>query len=120
MWTIIIVGVFFFILRIAAASYPPAAAVFKIFEIIISWFMNALKMLAPKAHQISGMIEKKVFDGYKDTLVHIIDEIQLLKSKESNTTTKYTIDDLMEACSKSMDTEDKDRIEGIKRELHWK
>ena len=121
LWTIVIIGVLFLVLRIAAASNPIAGAIFGIFETVISWFMNALKMLAPKAHQISGLIEKNVFDGYKDTLVHLIDEIQMLKSKDvPGTPTKFTIDDLMDACAKSMNTSDKDRVENIKRELHWK
>jgi hypothetical protein len=120
MWTIIIVGVVFLVLRIAATAYPPAAAVFSIFEMMISWVMNGLKLLAPKAHQISGFVETKVFDGYKKTLTHIIDEIQMLKAKDEGEKDKYTIDDLTTELAKALDTEDKDRIDGIKKELRWK
>jgi hypothetical protein len=119
-WTLLIVGVLFLVLRLAAASNPIAGAVFGIFEQVIGWFMNALKMLAPKAHQVAGFVESKVFDGYKQTLTHIIDNIQLLKAKDEGETDKYTLDDLMEEMAKSMDTSDKERIEGIKKDLHWK
>lgn len=119
-WTLAIVAVLFFVLRIAAASNPIAGAVFGIFEQFVSWFINGLKFLAPKAHSMSGFIETKVFDGYKQTLTHIIDNIQLLKAKDEGEADKYTLDDLMDELAKSMDTADKERIEGIKKELRWK
>jgi len=111
--------VLFFILRMLAASNPIAGAIFAIFEQVISWFINMLKMLAPKAAQFSGFIESKVFDGYKTTLVHMIDSLQLLKEKESDGK-KYGIDDLFVELDRAMDTSDKERVELIKKELHWK
>lgn len=120
MWILIIGGVLFLILRFASMSNPIAKAIFSIFEQVIAWFINMLKMLAPRATQFSNLIEKNVFDGYKKTLTHIIDGIQLLKEKDTDEADKYTLDDLMEQLSKDMDTADKNRVEGIKRELHWK
>lgn len=118
-WILGIGAVLFFVLRIAAASNPIAGAIFSVFEQIVAWFINALKMIAPKATQFSGFVESKVFDGYKTTLMRLIDTIQLLKEKETDTK-KFTLDDLAMELAKSFDSVDKNRIDDIKKELHWR
>lgn len=119
MWILGIGTLVFFVLRFAAASNPIAGAIFSVFEQMVAWFINLLKMLAPKAASFSGFVESKVFDGYKQTLTHMIDTMQLLKTKET-VDKKYTIEDLTNELSKSMDSDDKDRVDSIKRELHWR
>ena len=118
-WILGIGAVLFFVLRFASASNPIAKAIFSVFEQIIAWFINLLKMIAPKAAQFSGFVESTVFDGYKTTLMHLIDTIQFLKTKET-ATTKYTLDDLTVELDKVMDSTDKDRVNIVKKELHWK
>lgn len=118
-WVIVIFLVVFLVLRLAASANPVCAAIFSIFEQVIAWFINALKMIAPKAAQYSGMVTNKVFDGYKLTLTKIIDAIQLLKEKETPVK-KATIDELTAELAKSMDVADKERVEGVKKDLHWK
>lgn len=118
-WILGIGAVLFFILRLAAASNPIAGAIFSVFEQMVAWFINLLKMLAPKAASFSGFVESKVFDGYKQTLTHLIDTMQLLKTKETDTK-KYTIGELAAELDKAMDSTDKDRVDAIKRELHWR
>ena len=118
-WILGIGAVLFFVLRLAAASNPIAGTIFSVFEQIIAWFINFLKMLAPKASQFSGFVEAKVFDGYKKTLTHLIDTMQLLKEKETDTK-KYTISELATELDRAMDSTDKDRVDAIKKELHWR
>lgn len=113
-WAIVIFLVVFLVLRLAASANPVCAAIFSIFEQVIAWFINALKMIAPKAAKFSNLVEAKVFDGYKNTLTKIIDAIQLVKEKSG------TLDDVAAELAKSMDTADKDRVEIVKKELHWK
>ena len=56
---------------------------------------------------------------FRQTLTHLIDTMQLLKTKETETV-KYTLSDLATELAKSMDSSDKDRVDEIKRELHWR
>jgi len=118
-WILGIGAVLFFVLRFAASSNPIAGAIFSVFEQMIAWVINALKMIAPKAAQFSGFVESKVFAGYKQTLTHLVDAIQLLKEKETPEK-KATIDELLVELDKSMDSVDKKRVDAVKEELHWK
>lgn len=113
-WVIGIFLVVFLVLRLAAGSNPVCAAIFGIFEQVIAWVINALKAVAPKAAKFSNLVEQKVFDGYKTTLTKVIDGIQMLKEKGG------TLDDLTVELAKSMDAADKERVEGVKKDLHWK
>jgi hypothetical protein len=117
-WVLCIGSVLFIILRLLAGSNPMAGAVFHLFEQVVSWLFVAIKALFPKAHSIAGLTETKTFNDYRQTLVHLVDSIQLLKEKSANGQT-YSIDDLLNEVSKLMDREDKERIEVIKRSLNW-
>lgn len=118
-WILGIGSILFLILRMLASSNPIAGAIFGVFEQVISWFVHCLKTVAPKAINIAGFVDGKIFDGYKKTLTDIIDSIQMLKEKEA-VGTKYSIDDILTEISKSMNQDDKDRVSEIKKSLNWK
>ena len=110
--------VFYIILRVAAAFNPIAATIFSIIDTIFSIFVKTIRSIAPKAVQVAGYVETSVFSAYKGTLTHVIDSIQMLKEKEK-LGIDIKMDDLMTEMAKSMDEADKDRVEEIKKELHW-
>lgn len=114
----VIVGVLivFAIIRGFASTNPIASAILGILEQIVSWFINGIKYLFPKAISLAGHIPKIEFDGYKQTLIHLIDSIQLVKEKNPNATLKEALEEV----SKSMDVSDKERVDQIKKSLNWK
>jgi hypothetical protein len=109
--------VVYLVLRFASMSSPAVAAVFGLFEQVISWCINGLRMLAPKASTFSNLVERKVFDGYRQTLKQLVDGIQTLKNRKDRA---YTVDELTEELDKLMDTADKERIRDIKKELNYR
>lgn len=125
LWILGIGGIIFLVLRAFAATNPAVGAIFAIFEHIISWFINTLRVIAPKAINVAKLVPANVFDGYKSTLFKIIDAIEVVKDRQNaaakaGAPTNSTIDEIMAEASKSMNQDDKDRVSAAKKELMWK
>jgi hypothetical protein len=120
MWILGIGGVLFIILRIASFSNPLAASIFSIFSTIGSWFIKAIEFAIPKAVQTAGHVAENVFNVYKSTLSKIVDGIQLVKDRSLTTGEKPNIEDVLNEVAKSMNTEEKEIVDEIKKALHWK
>lgn len=115
MWILLGLLVVFLVLRGFAASNPIVGAIFGVFEQIVSFVISGIKTLFPKAVALAGHVPKVEFDAYKQTLTHIIDCIELLKQKNPNA----TLNDILTECDKTMDSDDKERVDIIKKSLHW-
>lgn len=114
-------GVLFLILRLLAMSNPIAGSIFSIVDTVFSWFIHLIKGLAPRAAQVAGLVEQRTFVDYKNTLKDIIDVVQLMKDRQTtNPNVPVTLDSLLTELNGVLDEDDKNRINGIKKELNWK
>lgn len=125
LWILGIGGIIFLLLRAFAATNPVVGAIFAIFEHIFSWVINTVRVIAPKATSVAGLVPIQAFNGYKSTLYKIIDAIEVVKERQSaavkaGATPNSTIDEIMAEASKSMNQDDKDRVNEAKKELMWK
>lgn len=120
MWILGIGGVLFIILRIASFSNPLAASIFSIFSTIGSWFIKAIEFAIPKAVQAAGHVAGEVFNVYQSTLRKIVDGIQIVKDRAAAKGEKPNLEDVLDEVAKSMNTEEKEIIDEIKKALHWK
>jgi hypothetical protein len=105
------------------------ASIFAVVERIASWFINTIKVLAPRSTAVAGFTETTVFNGYKSTLNKIIDAIETVKDRQAAVTkaangsgvTPVTpatvVADILAEASKNMDQSDKDRVIEAKKEL---
>lgn len=136
-WFLGISAVLYVIILVAATANPEASpilmgvnavakAILSVFENIFSFVFRGVKVIAPKAANIAGYVEQRVFnscqqqsDGYKQTLTHIVDCVQFLKEQEKNGKA-FTLDDLLNEVAKSMDSSDKQRVDDIKKDLNYK
>lgn len=120
-WILLGFGIVYLLLRAFAQTNPAVAAIFSIFEMILSGFIKLIEGLAPRASEFAGNVSGKLFNGYKNTLTKIVDTLELLKEREKtlNGTKQYTISELQSELSKAMDDSDKDRINKIQSELKW-
>lgn len=131
-WILGIGGILFLILRVLATTNPIAASVFSIFEQVFSWFINAVKAIAPKATKVAGLVETRVFEDYKSTLHKIIDAIETVKDRTSavtkaangsgapHVTASSVIQEIMDEAGKVMNEDDKERVAEAKKQLMWK
>lgn len=119
---ILIFCIVFFVLKIASATNPIAAAIFKLFEFAGSSILFLVKSITPKSFNISNYVDKQYHDKYKSALDKIVDTIQDMKNKNEALPEdkKYKLEDLFENLSKVMDEEDKESIKECLKELKWK
>lgn len=110
-WFLIIGGVLFIILRILSTTNPIAAAIYSIFNVIGSWFINIIKYITPKAIDNAKLVTKEVYDTTKQTLVKTVDAIE---------STAIDTQPIKDEVAKTMDTKNKDLITTIKKELNYK
>lgn len=120
MWVLGIGSILFIILRIASFSNPLAASIFSIFSTIGSWFIKAIEFVIPKAVQVAGHVAEDVFNVYKSTLSKIVDGIQLVKDRSAVSGSPPNLEDVFNEVAKSMNTEEKEIVDEIKKALHWK
>lgn len=120
MWILGIGGILFVVLRIAASGNPVCAAIFGIFEQIAAWFINAVKVVFPKALEFAGHTANTVFNVYKSTLTKIVDNIQVVKDRATASGKSPTLDEVLDEVAKSMNDDEKAIVEEIKKALHWK
>lgn len=119
--TILIFVVVFVILRLLATVHPAAAAAFSIFNMLGSAIISILKALTPKAFELSNFISKDKVDEFKSPLVKIVDVVQELKEKQKEFPDRvYPLSELLKRFDKEMDSDEKDLIDNILKELKWK
>lgn len=127
--SLIFLSVFAFIylaLRVASTMHPAAAAAFKIFDGIASVFINLIKGLAPGAAKMAKLIPEATYNVYKETLGHIVDNIELMKVEDKKAIAagqplrKYTLDEILSQFNGSMDKTHKDVVDEVKVEQNWK
>ena len=117
---IIIFGVIFILLRVLSMVNPAAGAAFAIFDMIGSTVLSMIKMLTPKAFELSKFAPIHIVDEYKSPLIKIIDVVQELKEKQKDTPDKqFSLDELLVKFDKEMDSHEKDLIRQILKDLKW-
>lgn len=119
-WFIGIGSILYLFLRFASMSNPIAASIFSIFDQIMSWFVNLIRVLAPKALEVAGQTATVVADKYKQVMFKMIDNIEALQEiQKRDPTHKFTIDELLSELSKSMNDEEKKMIDKVKRDIGY-
>lgn len=119
MWVIIGIVVIFLILRLASTANPIAASLFGIFEHAVSWVINTIAVLFPKALSIAGHVTKDAFDASQTLLKKIVDNLQNLKNIQSKLGHDMTLKELFVELDKAMDSGEKEVISKIKKELGY-
>jgi hypothetical protein len=120
-WFVGIAAVLFLIVRIGAATNPVLASIYGVFSVIGSWFFNGVKVLfGEKAAEMAGHVPQVRFDQYKSVVVKIIDAIQLVKDRAAAAGKEPILSEAMNEVAKSMDLQEKELVDKIKRELNWK
>jgi bacterioferritin (cytochrome b1) len=119
MWILLTIGILFFVLRLAANANPVCGAIFSVFETIVSWFINAIRIVAPKAVAMAGHVTKETYQASQSLLVKIVDQIQLLKVLEAKSARDVTVRELLEELSKTLDSKEKAQIDEIKKALNY-
>lgn len=118
-WVILGGGLLFLILRILASANPIAGAIFSVVDILFSWIVNCIKVIAPKALSVAGTVATEVYDGTKNTLHVLVDSVETVKLTSAASGKPATIEDLLNVAEQSMTPEDKALIEKIKLEMKW-
>ena len=117
---ILIFTVVFVILRLLATVHPAAGAAFSIFNMLGSSVISVIKMLTPKAFEMSNFATKEKVEEFKSPLVKIVDVIQELKEKQKESPDRvYPLSEILKRFDKEMDSHEKDLIEEILREQKW-
>ncbi len=118
-WFLGIGSILFLILRIASISNPIAGAVFGIFEQVVAWGINAIKVVFPKALSFAGHVSADVYDAGQSILKKIVDNIQNLKAMEEKLGHDLTLKELLVELNNSMNPVEKEEIAKIKKELGY-
>jgi uncharacterized coiled-coil DUF342 family protein len=117
---ILIFTVVFVILRLLATVHPAAGAAFSIFNMLGSSVISVIKMLTPKAFEMSNFATKDKVEEFKSPLVKIVDVIQELKEKQKESPDRvYPLSEILKRFDKEMDSHEKDLIEEILKEQKW-
>jgi hypothetical protein len=119
MWILGIGGILFFIIRIASVSNPICGAIFGIFEQVASWFINAIRIVFPKAIQFAGHVSSDVYNASRNILRKIVDNIQNLKELETRNGHDITLKELLLELEKKMDSSEKEMIAEINKSLGY-
>jgi hypothetical protein len=116
---LIIGGALFLLLRLLSTANPIAAAIFSVFEKIVAWIINAIKVIFPKALSMAGTVGKDVYDKMALLLKKIVDNIQFIRETEKRTGKDITLKEILVELDKSMDTTEKAMVDQIKKELGY-
>ena len=117
---ILIFTVVFVILRLLATVHPAAGAAFSIFNMLGSSVISVIKMLTPKAFEMSNFATKDKVEEFKSPLVKIVDVIQELKEKQKESPDRvYPLSEILKRFDKEMDSHEKDLIDEILKEQKW-
>ena len=120
MWILGIGSILFLVLRMVAMSNPIAASIFSIFNIAGSWVVNIIKLVVPKAIEIAGHVTTDAFNVYKSAMWKLVDGIQIIKDRAIAKGQSPNLNDVLDEVAKSMNSEEKQIIEEIKKALNWK
>lgn len=119
LWVLLGLGVGFLILRVLASTNPIAGAIFSIVDVVCSWFVNMIKVIAPKAMTVANTVSGEVYHEAKAALNSVVDAVETVKLKQKATGVPATIEDLLNAAEAGMTDTDKAMIEKIKVEMGW-
>lgn len=119
-WILGIGSILYLFLRFASMSNPIAASIFSIFDQVMSWFVNLIRVLAPKALSVAGQVSSEVADKYKRTMFKMVDNIEALKSmQKKDPSKKYTIDEFLMELEKALNDDEKKMVDTIKRDIGY-
>lgn len=118
-WILGGIGIVFLILRIGSFANPICAAIFGIFEQIVAWGLNIIKVIFPKAMQFAGHVTKSSYDALHILFTKIVDSIQWIKEMEKQTGKSITLKELLEQLDKTMDANEKAMISDLKKKLGY-
>ncbi len=119
-WILGGLALLYFLLRAFASTNPMVGAIFSIVEQIAAGVIHVIQGLAPKAAQFANFIPKTHFDGYKQTLDKLVDTMELLKDNQKRSGKQYTLDEILNELSKSMNDDDKERVDEVRKNTGWK
>jgi hypothetical protein len=119
-WILGGLALFYFLLRAFASTNPAVGAIFSIIEQLAAGIIHIIQGLAPRAAQFASFIPKKHFDGYKQTLDKLVDTMELLKDNQKRSGKQYTLDEILQELSKSMNDDDKIRVDEVRKTVGWK
>lgn len=119
MYTFLIAGTLFIILRIFAGSNPIAGAIFSVFSVIGGYFIRFINFIIPRAVEYSGNIATSAYNEYKLLVTKIVDSVEWIKQTEKATGKDMTLKELFVELDKTMDQADKDIITKIKKNLGY-
>lgn len=118
-WWLLGGSVVFFILRFASMSNPIAASIFGVLEHMVSWVINTIAVIFPKALNMAGTVSKDLYNSSQALLKKIIDSLQNLKDLQTKLGHDITLKELFVELDKSMDANEKEVISKIKKELGY-
>jgi hypothetical protein len=109
----------FIILSILAAFNPIASAIFSVFDVMLSWVVNCIKVVAPKALTLAGQVSSTIYNDAKGALTSIVDSVSTLKLTTAASGKQATIENLLDTLELSTTPAQKIIIEQIKQDLGW-
>lgn len=118
-------GIVFIVLRVFAGSNPVVGALFSIFEVIASFFLNTIKGLVPGAIKFANLAPTAVVNQYKKLSEKIIDIFETLKdrddaaAKNGGQPQQYTLPQILDLFSQRFGDDDKNLVKEIKQKLGW-
>jgi hypothetical protein len=119
-WIFSIGSIIFLVLRILSMSNPLAESIFSIFSLVGSWFVRAIEAIVPKAVELAGHTATEVVDLYKSTLLKIVDGVQTEIDRAKAAGKVATIEEALDDVAKTMNDDEKEVVDEIKKLLNWK
>jgi hypothetical protein len=118
-WVLLGLVAAFIILSILAAFNPIASAIFSVFDVMLSWVVNCIKVVAPKALTLAGQVSSTIYNDAKGALTSIVDSVSTLKLTTAASGKQATIENLLDTLELSTTPAQKIIIEQIKQDLGW-
>lgn len=115
----------FMVLRMFAGSNPIAAALFSIFEVIASFFLNTIKGLVPGSIKFANLVPTPIVNQYKKLSEKIVDIFETLKDRDAasvkngSVPQQYTLTQILSLFSERFGDDDKNLVKEIKTKLGW-
>ena len=118
---IVIFLVVFLILRLLSTVNPIAAAIFAVFDVIGSGVVSLIKVITPKALDMTKLVSSEKMVEIKSVLTKMVDSIQEMKIKQKDNPDKqYKLDDVLSRFKEDFDESEKNIVEEILKEQKWK
>ena len=118
-WFLLGGSIIFIVLRFASMSNPIAASIFSVFEHMVSWVINTISVLFPKAINMAGHVSQDVYKSSQLLLKKIVDSLQNLKELQTRLGHDVTLKELFVELDKSMDASEKEAVAKVKKELGY-